>query len=51
MKKETNNNYIYYDGKIKMISKDGIEWLCKRYFKQKYLDLLITQPFFPELNI
>lgn len=40
MKKETNNNYIYYDGKIKMISKDGIEWLCKRYFKQKYLDLL-----------
>lgn len=40
MKKETNNNYIYYKEKVKMISKEGIEWLCKKYFKQKYLDLL-----------
>lgn len=40
MKKETNYNYTYYDGKIKMISKEGIEWLCKNFFKQKYLDIL-----------
>lgn len=27
------------NGKYK-ISKQGIEWLCKNYFKQKYLELL-----------
>lgn len=40
MNRKTNCNYIYYNGKIKMLSKEGIEWLCKNYFKQKYLKLL-----------
>jgi len=40
MNRETNCNYTYYNGKIKMISKEGIEWLSKKYFKQKYLKLL-----------
>ena len=40
MRKVTNNKYIYYEnGKCK-ISKEGIEWLCKNCFKQKYLKLL-----------
>ena len=37
-----NKEYKYMeDGKYK-ISKQGIEWLCKNYFKQKYLELLET---------
>ena len=40
MKKLTNGRYTYYEkGKCK-ISKEGIEWLCKNCFKQKYLELL-----------
>lgn len=40
MKKKTNSNHIYCDGKNEKISKEGIEWLCKNCFRQKYLDLL-----------
>lgn len=40
MKQKTNSNYIYYEGKKEIISKEGIEWLCKNSFRQKYLDLL-----------
>lgn len=40
MNKATDSRYKYYEnGKIK-ISKEGIEWLCKNCFKQKYLGLL-----------
>ncbi len=40
MNKETDSRYKYYEnGKVK-ISKEGIEWLCKNCFKQKYLELL-----------
>lgn len=40
MNKATNGNYRYKkDGKY-IISKLGIEWLCKNCFKQKYLELL-----------
>lgn len=40
MNKATNGIYIYKrDGKY-IISKQGIEWLCKNCFKQKYLELL-----------
>ena len=40
MNKVTNGIYIYKkDGKY-IISKQGIEWLCKNCFKQKYLELL-----------
>lgn len=36
----TKSNYKYCkNGKCK-ISKEGIEWLCKNCFKQKYLELL-----------
>ena len=40
IKKYTNQNYIYYENDKRKISKEGIEWLCKNCFKQKYLDLL-----------
>ena len=40
MNKATNGIYRYKkDGKY-IISKQGIEWLCKNCFKQKYLELL-----------
>lgn len=42
VKMEKNNNKTYryvYESKI-MISTQGIEWLCKNCFKQKYLELL-----------
>lgn len=40
MNKATNRIYRYKkDGKY-IISKQGIEWLCKNCFKQKYLELL-----------
>lgn len=40
MIKSNNKNYRYVvDGKC-IISKQGIEWLCKNCFKQKYLELL-----------
>lgn len=40
MNKLTKGIYIYYENEKQMISKEGIEWLCKNCFKQKYLELL-----------
>ncbi len=41
MNKATNGKYKYHDENNKIIiSKEGIEWLCKNCFKQKYLELL-----------
>lgn len=40
MNKATNNLYKYYENEKAKISKEGIEWLCKNYFKHKYLELL-----------
>lgn len=34
-----NTHTYYYNDKL-FISKEGIEWLCKNCFKQKYLELL-----------
>ena len=40
MLKTTGNKYrSKKDGKF-FISKEGIEWLCKNCFKQKYLEIL-----------
>ena len=40
MLKVSDENYRYKkDGKF-IISKEGIEWLCKNCFKQKYLEIL-----------
>lgn len=40
MLKVADENYRYKkDGKF-IISKEGIEWLCKNCFKQKYLEIL-----------
>ena len=40
MNKLTKSSYIYYENERQMISKEGVEWLCKNCFKQKYLELL-----------
>jgi len=40
MNKITKCSYIYYENEKQIISKEGIEWLCKNCFKQKYLELL-----------
>ena len=40
MKKNNNQNYIYRENGKYIISKEGIKWLCKNCFKQKYLELL-----------
>ena len=34
------NNFTYYENDKLFVSKEGIEWLCKNCFKQKYLELL-----------
>ena len=40
MLKANNNNFRYFkDGKY-IITREGIEWLCKNCFKQKYLEIL-----------
>ena len=40
MLKANNNNFRYVkDGKY-IITREGIEWLCKNCFKQKYLEIL-----------
>ena len=40
MNKATNKKYVkIIDGKV-IILKEGIEWLCKNCFKQKYLEIL-----------
>lgn len=36
----TKGKYIYNQNKTKKITKEGIEWLCKNCFKEKYLELL-----------
>lgn len=40
MNKTANNLYKYYENGKTKISREGIEWLCKNYFKHKYLELL-----------
>jgi hypothetical protein len=40
MLKVTDENYRYKENGKYIISKEGIEWLCKNCFKQKYLELL-----------
>lgn len=40
MIKSTDKNYRYIENGKYKISKEGIEWLCKNCFKQKYLELL-----------
>ena len=40
MIKASNQNYIYRENGKYIISKEGIKWLCKNCFKQKYLELL-----------
>ena len=37
---KVNNNNRYIQNKSYMITKEGIEWLCKNCFKQKYLQIL-----------
>lgn len=34
------NTLTYYNNDKLFVSKEGIEWLCKNCFKQKYLELL-----------
>ena len=40
MNKETDGSYKYIRENKYVISKQGIEWLCKNHFKHKYLKLL-----------
>ena len=40
MLKYGDENYRYIENEKYKISKNGIEWLCKNCFKQKYLELL-----------
>ncbi|MCI8487063.1 MAG: hypothetical protein HFJ20_08495 [Clostridia bacterium] len=40
LNKATDKKYLYYENEKQKISKEGIEWLCKNCFKQKYLELL-----------
>lgn len=35
-----DNNFISTKGKKKIILKEGVEWLCRNYFKKKLLQLL-----------
>ena len=37
---KVNENFRYIKNDEFIISKDGIEWLCKNLFKQKYLEIL-----------
>lgn len=39
-KENLGNTFTYYDNDKLFVSKEGIEWLCKKCFKQKYLELL-----------
>ena len=34
------SNYKYLDNNRVIISRKGVEWICKKVFKQKYLELL-----------
>ena len=40
MNKLTNKNYKFIENGKYKISKEGLEWLCKNCFKDKYLQLL-----------
>ena len=40
MNKVTYRKYTKYEDRKLIVSKEGIEWLCKNQFKQKYLELL-----------
>ena len=40
LNKFPNKNYTYYKNGECNVTKEGIEWLCKNCFKQKYLELL-----------
>lgn len=40
MLKATSENYRYKTNGKFIVSKEGIEWLCKNCFKQKYLEIL-----------
>ena len=40
MKQKVGDKFILKNGKKIIILKKGIEWLCKNYFKKKYLRLL-----------
>ena len=40
MLKATDKKYRYKENGKFIISKEGIEWLCKNIFKQKYLEIL-----------
>lgn len=35
-----NANFRYIENNEFVITKNGVEWLCKNCFKQKYLELL-----------
>ena len=37
---KVHSNYRYVVNKEYVITKEGVEWLCKNCFKQKYLELL-----------
>lgn len=39
-KENLGNTFTYYQNDELIISKEGIEWLCKNSFKHKYLELL-----------
>lgn len=39
-KENFGNTFTYYENDKVIISKEGIEWLCKNSFKHKYLELL-----------
>ena len=37
---KVHSNYRYVEKDNFIITKEGIEWLCKNCFKQKYLEIL-----------
>ena len=40
LKENPNKNFKYIENGKEIISREGIEWLCKNHFKKKYLELL-----------
>lgn len=41
MKKENiENDFTYFDNNKLIVTKEGVEWLCKNHFKRKYLEIL-----------
>ena len=37
---KVHNNYRYIENEEYVITKEGVKWLCKNCFKQKYLEIL-----------